>query len=62
MSNAVQQLYAIGLDDNPIANKHKVINPMIKENNLAPNLKNNFTEPKTRDVSTVTDEKKKRSV
>ncbi len=39
MTNVVQQLYAVGIDENPAFNKKKIINPMIKEHNYVSNLK-----------------------
>ena len=39
MTNVVQQLYAVGIDENPAFNKKKIINPMIKEHNYVCDMK-----------------------
>lgn len=39
MTNVVQQLYAVGIDENIAFNMKKIINPMMKENHYASNFK-----------------------
>ena len=39
MTNAVQQLYAVGIEENPAVNKKKILHPMIKENHNVQNFK-----------------------